>query len=677
MMTDLFDTPAPANDASPYPVGTALDLPSGGRGYIVEVTPCEAGTYTLGAFMRADLWAIRYASETHVGTASEHVVAPMVERARNVPGISEAEAAALLARATEAMGARRARTRQEEAARDLDRADSWEQVQARRPDWAKSAIIAEYQVDQSDSMTDYFASSTTRTVVLAWSAHNRDLFPEMRKAAATFAETAHLATAPASAEHREKYSMGGGYYLKDSYRHSTGWRVRKQQVDWLKGTIVEFPEVLTSEEVAAVSEQAASAAPAGRFTLEQHHNERRGFDYWLAILSERVERDEYDALLARAKALGGWYSRPWQGTPGGFAFKIEAKAREFIGADAPTPAPDAPAPGPDAPKASRNAPAAPAAARANAGAALAQKLRAWADGLDAPIANSRADRRMNTPKQQKQAADARQEGYNLERAQLAMRLLADMHEAGTVPEDLAGARTKAAIVEATRERLDHSRGGYYTPGRPMGEPAQPGELAKALWALTSGKADPEAAKAAEMAGRIAALRFSGIPGYFPTPAAVVAQMIAAANLQPGQRVLEPSAGSGAIADAVKAMGCEVDCIEHHLTLAGILRDKGHSVGAVDFIESGAPAGPYDAVLMNPPFEKGQDIEHVRAAFACVKPGGVLVAIMSAAVEFRSDKRTAAFREFVDLHGGELIRLPDGAFKESGTGVATVMLTLHR
>ncbi len=36
-------------------------------------------------------------------------------------------------------------------------------------------------------------------------------------------------------EHREKWSMGDGYYLKDGYRHDTGWRIekiRKYKGDW-------------------------------------------------------------------------------------------------------------------------------------------------------------------------------------------------------------------------------------------------------------------------------------------------------------------------------------------------------------------------------------------------------------------------------------------------------------
>jgi hypothetical protein len=167
-----------------------------------------------------------------------------------------------------------------------------------KPEWAQAAIIAEYNVDKSELITDYFGHTTTRRVFLAWSRHKRDLFPEMRKAAARFSETAHLgpgkdlykvrvvlandvesngrfyreneysrwhselgdhtfwtlqeaeafvASAPQpesiyfddrearfrwsirreSIEHREKYSMGSGYYLKAGHNDSDGWRVEK------------------------------------------------------------------------------------------------------------------------------------------------------------------------------------------------------------------------------------------------------------------------------------------------------------------------------------------------------------------------------------------------------------------------------------------------------------------
>jgi hypothetical protein len=91
---------------------------------------------------------------------------------------------------------------------------------------APAVIIARHREDQSDAQTDYFASRTTRTVVLAASKHTRSLFPEMRKAAARFLDTAGLETG--GVEHRETYSMGAGIYLSQGeFRHDTGWEIRK------------------------------------------------------------------------------------------------------------------------------------------------------------------------------------------------------------------------------------------------------------------------------------------------------------------------------------------------------------------------------------------------------------------------------------------------------------------
>tara|TARA_Y100000310_G_scaffold93212_2_gene90759 strand:+ start:412 stop:1179 length:768 start_codon:yes stop_codon:yes gene_type:complete len=113
----------------------------------------------------------------------------------------------------------------EEAARIRERGKA--AFEAAKPPWAKAAIVAELKQDDSDIMTDYFHSTTKRTIFLAWSKHTRDLFPEMRKAARNHPDTAHLADAPPDAEHREKWSMGAGFYLKEADRHADGWKVSK------------------------------------------------------------------------------------------------------------------------------------------------------------------------------------------------------------------------------------------------------------------------------------------------------------------------------------------------------------------------------------------------------------------------------------------------------------------
>jgi len=103
---------------------------------------------------------------------------------------------------------------------------------------AQAVIVARLKKDESDSQTDYFASSTQRTVILGFSKHKRDLFSEMRKHASNFEETAYLAEKNADYEHREKYAMGAGYYLGESKYH--GWIIEKCPVYKRENTIEEF-----------------------------------------------------------------------------------------------------------------------------------------------------------------------------------------------------------------------------------------------------------------------------------------------------------------------------------------------------------------------------------------------------------------------------------------------------
>jgi hypothetical protein len=110
---------------------------------------------------------------------------------------------------------------------DRLRVEGRERLQRLIPVDAKAIIIAELHENESDPMTDYYGYSTVRTVILGFSTHTRDLFSEMRKYAANFDGTAYLEAENKEYEHREKYSMGSGYYLGAS--KYSGWIVRKEK----------------------------------------------------------------------------------------------------------------------------------------------------------------------------------------------------------------------------------------------------------------------------------------------------------------------------------------------------------------------------------------------------------------------------------------------------------------
>ncbi len=114
------------------------------------------------------------------------------------------------------------------------------------PEGAQAVVVARLKQDESDMQTDYFASSTQRTVILGFSAHKRDIFSEMRKHAANFEETAYLSEYNKDYEHREKYSMGAGYYLGESKYH--GWTIEKVPVYDRSRTIEEFSYIAGNED---------------------------------------------------------------------------------------------------------------------------------------------------------------------------------------------------------------------------------------------------------------------------------------------------------------------------------------------------------------------------------------------------------------------------------------------
>ncbi len=114
------------------------------------------------------------------------------------------------------------------------------------PKDVQGIIVARLNKDESDIQTDYFARSVQRSVILGFSKHKRNIFSEMRKYAANFEETKHLAEKNKEYEHRENYSMGAGYYLGES--KYSGWTIEKVSVYKRENTIEEFAYIAGNEE---------------------------------------------------------------------------------------------------------------------------------------------------------------------------------------------------------------------------------------------------------------------------------------------------------------------------------------------------------------------------------------------------------------------------------------------
>jgi phospholipid N-methyltransferase len=157
---------------------------------------------------------------------------------------------------------------------------------------------------------------------------------------------------------------------------------------------------------------------------------------------------------------------------------------------------------------------------------------------------------------------------------------------------------------------------------------------------------------------------------FPTPPEVAARMVELANIQSGQCVLEPSAGTGNIVRAVlDKVDTEVLAYEVNQSLCSHLGRTFPShklaVRCADFLGVADFQGCYERVLMNPPFSHGADIKHIQHARRFLRPDGVLVAICANGPR----QREALMNEAE--HWEEL---PEGTF--AGTGVRAALLVMR-
>jgi len=299
--------------------------------------------------------------------------------------------------------------------------------------------------------------------------------------------------------------------------------------------------------------------------------------------------------------------------------------------------------------------------------AAARKCRAAADAIEKHIEakHDSANRMLALPPTRKRLQEAdsqRNEAARLQRIQLTLRKLAEMHEKGTIVSELAALTSRAAVERALFVESQNS----------------------SLRAIYDSTDCPETNT--EMALRLEReAMLMSIPGFFPTPPDIAEQFMQFACLGEARTVLEPSAGSGCLIDILRRQHpgviisyCEINCF-----LLEILRAKYEESGKVHFIgrdffdlDPAIFEGRFDAIVLNPPFERGEDIAHVLHAYKFLAPGGILGAIVSDGVFARNDKKATAFRDFLTASKADIASLPPDAFKPSGTCVRCRMVRIR-
>ena len=165
-------------------------------------------------------------------------------------------------------------------------------------------------------------------------------------------------------------------------------------------------------------------------------------------------------------------------------------------------------------------------------------------------------------------------------------------------------------------------------------------------------------------------RVVAAPQLFPTPAVICEKMIGYADIEEKSRILEPSAGTGNILNAIMDNNKGVPvAVEINAGLCEDLKKKFPLTTVLnqDFLEYDNGKFYFDRILMNPPFKNGEDIKHIKHAWSMMRTNGTLVAICA-----NGPRQRDALMPISD-HWEDL---PAGSFKNEGTNVNTALIVIR-
>lgn len=166
--------------------------------------------------------------------------------------------------------------------------------------------------------------------------------------------------------------------------------------------------------------------------------------------------------------------------------------------------------------------------------------------------------------------------------------------------------------------------------------------------------------------------------YYPSPAAVVDQILSDISLHGVDKILEPSCGCGRILDGLsraiisyrknlyvrpgdkRPPAPRIAAVEYDSSRAKMAQAKGYAVRCGNFLEVHTDPS-YDLIAMNPPFYGKHYLKHIEHALKFLKPGGTLVSILPATAHY-DHKQLPEGYSWRDL--------PVGSFAESGVRVPT-------
>jgi len=159
------------------------------------------------------------------------------------------------------------------------------------------------------------------------------------------------------------------------------------------------------------------------------------------------------------------------------------------------------------------------------------------------------------------------------------------------------------------------------------------------------------------------------------------RLVEIAEIKDNDIILEPSAGQGAIIDSILKVINDTNNLffcENIPTKTIILNRQ---YGAMKNLYYLHPLNDdflnldnfqFDKIIANPPLENNQDIDYVLHMYKNLKPGGILVSVMSNNWRISTDKKESEFKKWLFSNDYWVDEIKEDMFKDSGTMVGVIV-----
>lgn len=169
--------------------------------------------------------------------------------------------------------------------------------------------------------------------------------------------------------------------------------------------------------------------------------------------------------------------------------------------------------------------------------------------------------------------------------------------------------------------------------------------------------------------------------FFETAEFIADKMVRAAEIAYVHKVLEPSAGQGAIVRSIQKHlpakwidVCEIMDINQKI----LQETKYVEFICTDFLKMPFTyKNHYDRIIANPPFNKNQDIDHILKMYDVLTPGGKIVTIASKHWQLSKNKKEKQFAAWLTEHNAVVSDIERGTFAESGTNISCCMIVIDK